>query len=188
MRNNENSKALERLTALFDDGTFTRIDAFAKSSSGDVEVVAGFGSVDGCSAYAFSQDISVSDGAVSVAQCATIEKVYELAVKTGCPVIGIYDSNGVKLTLTSRIYDAESLSREVVTLFFLRTDLKAASTRPFTSSSTSMKTVTAARIWRSSSAIACAFPYSGLIELRILLLTTLRISRYKSVSSARTTA
>ena len=108
MSNNENSKALERLTALFDDGTFTRIDAFAKSSSGDVEVVAGFGCVDGCSVYAFSQDISVSDGAVSVAQCATIEKVYDLAVKTGCPVIGIYDSNGVKLTEGFEVLSAYS--------------------------------------------------------------------------------
>lgn len=94
----EKSNALARLESLFDDGEFTQIDAFAKSADKDVEVVAGFGSVNGSGAYAFSQDISVSDGAVSVAQCAKIKKIYDLAAKTGCPVIGIYDSNGVKLT------------------------------------------------------------------------------------------
>lgn len=90
-------KAVSRLETLFDDGTFTQIDAYAKSANGDVEVVAGFGTVNDCPVYAFSQDLSVCDGAVSVAHCAKIKKVYDLAVKTGCPVIGIYDSNGVKI-------------------------------------------------------------------------------------------
>ena len=94
----EKSVALARLEGLFDDGTFTQLDAFAKSADGDVEVVAGFGTVNECPVYAFSQDISVSDGAVSIAHCAKIKKIYDLASKTGCPVISIFDSNGVKLT------------------------------------------------------------------------------------------
>lgn len=94
----EKSIALTRLKGLFDDGTFTQLDAFAKSADGDVEVVAGFGTVNECPVYAFSQDISVSDGAVSVAHCAKIKKIYDLALKTGCPVVSIFDSNGVKLT------------------------------------------------------------------------------------------
>lgn len=89
--------ARKRLEALFDDGSFTEIDAYAKSASGEVEVVAGFGTVNDCAVYAFSQDITVDGGAVSVAQCSKIKKIYDLASKTGCPVIGIYDSNGVKL-------------------------------------------------------------------------------------------
>ena len=92
------SKALKRLEALFDDGSFTEIDAYAKSADGEVEVVAGFGTINDCAAYAFSQDVAVDGGAVSVAQCAKIKKVYNLALKTGCPVIGVYDSNGVKLS------------------------------------------------------------------------------------------
>lgn len=91
------SKAISRLEALFDDSTFTQLDAYAKSADGNVEVVAGFGTVNDCPVYAFSQDVTVGDGAVSVAQCAKIKKIYDLALKTGCPVIGIYDSNGVKL-------------------------------------------------------------------------------------------
>ncbi len=93
----KNSKALSRLEALFDEGSFTQIDAYAKSANGDVEAVSGFGAVNGCPVYAFSQDITVDDGAFSVAQCAKIKKLYDLAAETGCPVIGIYDSNGVKL-------------------------------------------------------------------------------------------
>ena len=94
----KDSNALARLEALFDDGSFTQIDTFAKSASGEVEVVAGFGTVNGCAVYAFSQDITVDDGAVSVAQCAKIKKIYDLAAKTGCPVISVFDSNGVKLS------------------------------------------------------------------------------------------
>lgn len=91
------TEALKRLSALFDDGVFTEIDAYAKDSNGDIEVVAGYGSVNGSPAYAFSQDVSVNNGAIGIAQCAKILKVYDLAAKTGCPVIGVYDSNGVKL-------------------------------------------------------------------------------------------
>ena len=89
--------AVDRLTALFDDGAFTEIDGYAKSASGDVEAAAGFGTVNGCPVYAFAQNVNVNDGAISVAQCAKLKKIYDLATKTGCPVIGIYDSNGVKL-------------------------------------------------------------------------------------------
>ncbi|MDD6728702.1 MAG: carboxyl transferase domain-containing protein [Eubacteriales bacterium] len=92
------SKAFKRLEAIFDDGSFTEIDAYAKSANGDVEVVAGFGTVSGCAVYAFSQDVTVDSGAVSTAHCAKIKKIYDLALKTGCPVVGVYDSNGVKLT------------------------------------------------------------------------------------------
>ena len=95
---NSSNKALSRLEALFDENSFTQLDAFAKSADGEVEVVSGFGTVNDCPVYAFSQDISVADGAVSVAQCAKIKKVYDLAAKTGCPVISVFDSNGVKLT------------------------------------------------------------------------------------------
>lgn len=89
--------AVKCLSQLFDDGIFTEIDAFAKSADGNVEVVAGFGTVGGVSAYAFSQDISVNDGAIGTSQCSKILKIYDLASKTGCPVVGVYNSNGVKL-------------------------------------------------------------------------------------------
>ncbi|MCD7722478.1 MAG: carboxyl transferase [Clostridiales bacterium] len=95
---NENEiAARQRMAQLFDDGVFSEIDALAKSPGGESGVIAGFGSVGGAPAYAFSQDINVNGGAVTAAQCKKIKKIYDLAAKTGCPVVGIYDSNGVSL-------------------------------------------------------------------------------------------
>lgn len=92
------SVAYKRLTALFDDGIFTEIDAFVKSSDSYAEVVAGYGAVNGCPAYAFAQNSDFASGAMSKAQASKLEKIYDLAVKTGSPVIGLYDSNGARLT------------------------------------------------------------------------------------------
>lgn len=90
--------AVNRLAALFDDGVFTQIDSYAKGANNDTEVVAGFGNINCVQCYAFAQNSEVNSGAITVAQCAKIKKVYSLARKTGCPVIGVYDSNGVQLT------------------------------------------------------------------------------------------
>lgn len=89
--------ARKRLTALFDEGSFTELDAFARHGEDSVEVVCGFGTVDGSPVYAFSQDGEVKGGAIGEAQALKIKKVYDLAVKTGAPVVGIYDSNGLYL-------------------------------------------------------------------------------------------
>ncbi|MCH5316901.1 MAG: hypothetical protein J1E05_02890 [Eubacterium sp.] len=93
----KDTEARKRLVSLFDDGSFSELDAYAKSADGEIEVIAGYGTVNGICAYAFSQDVTVDGGAISTAQCAKIKKIYNLAAKTGCPVIGIYDSNGMKL-------------------------------------------------------------------------------------------
>ena len=95
---NKENVAIQRLASLFDDGIFTEIDPFAKGADGDVEVVAGFGYVNGTECYAFAQDSNVNSGAITVAQCTKLSKVFNLAKKTGCGIIGIYDSNGVQLT------------------------------------------------------------------------------------------
>lgn len=92
------TEATKRISSLFDDGIYTEIDPFAKSANSDIEVIAGFGTVCGAPCYAYSQDISVNGGAISVAQCSKIKKIYDLASKTGYPVISIFDSNGVNLT------------------------------------------------------------------------------------------
>lgn len=93
----DNAPAKKRILALFDEGTFVEIDSLAKSGKGQAEVVAGFGSVNGNPVYAFSQNSEIAGGAMSKAQAAKIKKVYDLAVKTGAPVVGIFDSNGGRL-------------------------------------------------------------------------------------------
>lgn len=97
-KTNEKNIALDRLATLFDDGIFTEIDPFSKGSNGDIEVVAGYGTVNGCRCYAFAQNSEINNGAITLAQCSKIKKVYDLAKNTGCPVVGVYDSNGVQLT------------------------------------------------------------------------------------------
>lgn len=91
------TKGFQRITALFDEGTFNEVDSFAKSGDGSAEVVAGYGEISGSPVYAFVQNSDVDGGAMSRAQAAKIKKIYDLAVKTGSPVVGIYDSIGGRL-------------------------------------------------------------------------------------------
>ena len=92
------SPARERITALFDEGTFTELDGFVCTGKEGVGVITGYGSIDGSIVYAFSQDVSACSGAVSKAHAEKIAKVYELAVKNGAPVVAIFDSNGAKVS------------------------------------------------------------------------------------------
>ncbi len=89
-----NSKAKERLASLFDDGMYTEIDAGVKNGDNYAGVITAYGYVDGSPVYAFSQDKSVKGGAVSKQHADKICKLYDLASRTGVPVVGIFDSNG----------------------------------------------------------------------------------------------
>lgn len=102
----EASKGYMRLQKLFDDATFTQVDAFAKSEGGYAEAVAGYGYINGTGVYAIAQNSDLSGGAMSQTQAAKIKKVYDLAQKTGVPVITIYDSIGGRLTEGSQLLTA----------------------------------------------------------------------------------
>lgn len=91
------SPARERMALLFDEGCFTELDAFAKAEGGSAGVVTGYGAIEGTQVFAFAQDMTEASGAVGKAQAAKIKKIYDLAVKTGAPVVGIYDSFGAAL-------------------------------------------------------------------------------------------
>ncbi len=93
----QSSCARARLAKLFDEGTFVEIDAFAMASGDANSVVTGYGAIDGSMVFAFSQDSASSSGAVDKTHADKIKKVYNLAVKTGAPVVGVYDSNGASL-------------------------------------------------------------------------------------------
>lgn len=88
------SEARKRLIALFDEDSFVETDKFVTSDGAAVGVITGYGLVDGVTVYAVSQDISVKGGAVCKAASAKINKLYQLAVKNGAPVVTIYDSKG----------------------------------------------------------------------------------------------
>ena len=91
------TSAYKTITAFFDADSFCEIDAFAKSGEGFAEVVAGFGTVEGMPVYAFAQNSDICGGAMSKAQAAKLKKLYDLALKTGAPVVGFYDSVGGRL-------------------------------------------------------------------------------------------
>ncbi|SDB13384.1 Acetyl-CoA carboxylase, carboxyltransferase component [Ruminococcaceae bacterium FB2012] len=93
----DNCDAGKRLTYLFDDGEFTELDRFVLSGSEPSGVVTAYGCVNGEPVYAFSQDVKVRGGAMSKAQADKIIKLYDLAAKTGTPVVGIFDSFGADL-------------------------------------------------------------------------------------------
>ena len=82
------TSAYKTITEFFDADSFTEIDAFAKSGEGFAEVVAGFGTVEGMPVYAFAQNSDICGGAMSKAQAAKLKKIYDLALKTGAPVVG----------------------------------------------------------------------------------------------------
>ncbi len=98
--------ARERITGLFDEGTFTETAAFTSRRMGEFDgsapdefesVICGYGSVNGCLVYAFVQDITRTKGSVSEAAAKKICSVYKLAVDNGCPIVGIFDSAGAYL-------------------------------------------------------------------------------------------
>src|SRR3954453_3686937 len=99
--------ARERIEALLDPGSFVELDALARHRAhgfgieekrpyGD-GVVTGHGTVDGRPVGVFSQDFTVFGGSLGEVFGEKICKVMDLAMKTGCPVIGINDSGGARI-------------------------------------------------------------------------------------------
>src|SRR6187431_3198330 len=99
--------ARERITLLFDPGTFEETDAFVTHRCRDFGmadqiipgdgVVSGHGRVDGRLVYAFAQDFTVFGGSLSETNAAKIVKVMDLAMKMGAPVVGLNDSGGARI-------------------------------------------------------------------------------------------
>ena len=99
--------ARERIEQLLDEGSFVEMDELARHRStafgqqknrpyGD-GVVTGYGTVDGRPVCVFAQDFTVFGGSLGEVFGEKIVKVMDLAMKTGCPVIGINDSGGARI-------------------------------------------------------------------------------------------
>lgn len=87
----------EKIASLFDAGTFVEIGAYIKRSGDDAAydgVICGYGSVSGKLAFAFVQDSDRTKGAFDEAGARKIEMLYDMAIKNGAPVIGVFDSAG----------------------------------------------------------------------------------------------
>ena len=95
--NLSDSKARMRLAILFDNGTYNEVDRFLKNEENECEVVTAFGEVNGLPTYAFAQSIDVNKGAMGKVQASKINHIYDMALKTGCAVVGIFDSFGAHI-------------------------------------------------------------------------------------------
>ena len=99
--------ARERIEMLFDEGSFVELDELARHRStafgqekrrpyGD-GVVTGYGTVDGRQVCVFSQDFTIFGGSLGEVYGEKITKVMDLAMKTGCPIIGINEGAGARI-------------------------------------------------------------------------------------------
>jgi propionyl-CoA carboxylase beta chain len=108
-RQREQGKLLarERAERLCDPGSFVELDRYVRHREpnfrmlenrpyGDA-VVTGHGMIFGRRVFVFSQDFTVFGGSLSEVFAEKICKVMDMAVKYGCPVIGINDSGGARI-------------------------------------------------------------------------------------------
>lgn len=103
--------ARERLSLLFDPGSFRETDAlkshrcneFGMGRQDDMHqipgdgVVTGRGLVNGRVVYAFSQDFTVFGGSLSETHAEKISKIMDMALRVGAPVVGLNDSGGARI-------------------------------------------------------------------------------------------
>ena len=101
--------ARERIDALLDGGSFVEIGAFISARDGETAadgVVTGYGTIDGRLVYVYSQDVTVLGGSMGEMYANKINKIVDMAAKMGAPVIGMLDSNGVRLSDGPRVQRA----------------------------------------------------------------------------------
>ena len=99
--------ARERIELLFDEGSFVELDELARHRStafglekrrpyGD-GVITGYGTINGRQTCVFSQDFTIFGGSLGEVYGEKITKVMDLAIKTGCPIIGINEGAGARI-------------------------------------------------------------------------------------------
>lgn len=107
MSNTAQTSAMERINLLLDDNSFVEIGAHVTRRSTDFNlqgksvpgdgVITGYGVIDGNVVYVYSQDASALGGSIGEMHARKIAQIYDLALKTGAPVIGLVDCAGLRL-------------------------------------------------------------------------------------------
>lgn len=101
------ASAVSRINLLLDDNSFVEIGGLVTARNTDFNltkkdtpadgVITGYGVINGNIAYVYSQDAAVLGGSVGEMHAKKIVKLYEMALKTGAPVIGLIDCAGMRL-------------------------------------------------------------------------------------------
>src|ERR687896_846276 len=99
--------ARERLQRPPDPGSFVGVGRYVRHRNPNFDmqerrpygdaVVTGYGTIFGRRVFVFSQDFTIFGGSLSEVFAEKICKVMDLALKYGCPVIGINDSGGARI-------------------------------------------------------------------------------------------
>ena len=99
--------ARERIDLLLDLGSFEEIDMFVEHDCHEFGmeerkipgdgVVTGWGTVNGRPIYIYAKDFTVFGGSLSRAHSRKINKVQDMALRNGTPIIGILDAGGARI-------------------------------------------------------------------------------------------
>jgi acetyl-CoA carboxylase carboxyltransferase component len=99
--------ARERLDLLLDKGSFTELGIYRRHRASGPKiadnrpytdgVITGSGTVDGRRVFVYAQDFAVFGGSLGEAHATKIQKVMDLAIANGAPIIGLNDSGGARI-------------------------------------------------------------------------------------------
>jgi acetyl-CoA carboxylase carboxyltransferase component len=90
--------ARERIEILLDPGSFVELNTFTKGIGSEIEnVVTGYGTIDRRPVAVFAQDFTLLDGTLGEFHGLKIAKLFDLAMRLGIPIIGLYDSMGARI-------------------------------------------------------------------------------------------
>jgi len=99
--------ARERIDYFFDPDTFQEVDMFVRNRCSYFGmqkvnipadgVVTGYGLVNGRTVYVFAQDFTARGGSLGEMHAKKIAKVQDMAMKAGCPCVGLNDSGGARI-------------------------------------------------------------------------------------------
>ena len=99
--------ARERIEVLLDEGSFEEFGMYVEHRASDFGmaekkiagdgVVTGWGTVNGRPIFVFAKDFTVFGGSLSEAHAEKIQKLQDMALKNGAPIIGLYDAGGARI-------------------------------------------------------------------------------------------
>lgn len=107
MSNSAQTSASSRIQMLLDENSFVEVGSYVTARNTDFNmtdketpadgVVTGYGTIDGCLVYVYSQDAAVLGGSMGEMHAKKISRIYGMAMKMGAPVIGLVDCAGLRL-------------------------------------------------------------------------------------------